>query len=525
MRIDRKIKRGALLVAMILTGPVMVNPADAEDYYTRKPVPQTSGDTTRPRNPGRTGRSNRSDVILPAIGLGISIIREINRQQRQEPVVMEPERPQRQRVVKPGRRAPPRRDEPRPRHFSPSRTVLPEMLRTARAKPRVYSIGDKPWASDRVFVVLLKSGMPDEAVADFLDRFDLEVIDQTRIDLVDQIALKVAYPEQMAPQDMLALMADERVFRVQLDYFYYPTGEGRPRETETYAELQYAFDKMGLSQLGDEVSGDGVRLAVIDSGIHEGHPALAESVSAYFTAFPEAGPDSLNEDHGTAVASIIAAHSGMRGVARDVSLMSAQVFRMNENGHMAADSYDIVRGIDWAVSNGARILNLSFAGAKDELLHNALSKAEERGVILIAAAGNEGADMPVAYPAAYGSVIAVTATDADDGLYVFANRGEKIELAAPGVDVLVAAGEDGFGLQSGTSMATAFISGSIALMLAREPDLDFGMIKERLSHSVHDLGEAGRDPDFGYGLLNAYEAVTGFSDHASVQHEPVLQSE
>ena len=493
----------------------------AQDY-------QSDGVSSNDRN-----RGGGSNLIGPAIGLGITIIQEINRQKKikkSQPAPAKTVKPKvtkkPKKVVKKKKKASKKKAKRAARttsrkvakkRFGSPHIQLPASLPlVAKAKPRIYSIGDKPWSSDKEFVIILKTGMTQEAVSAFLDQFGLTLVAQSRIDLLDQVVMKVTYPAEMSAHQALLMATDDRVYRVQPDYFYYPATDGDAAPTEMFAELQYAFDKMGLTQLNADESGRGITLAVIDSGISAEHPAIGDRVAARFSAFPQADAEHLRPDHGTAVASIISAQAGMRGVARDVSLLSAQVFKVNEAGHMVADSFDIVRGIDWAVKNGAEILNLSFAGSKDRLLQDALRNAERDGVILVAAAGNEGADTPVAYPAAYETVIAVTATDEDDGLYHFANRGEHVELAAPGVDILVAAGADGYGLQTGTSMATAYISGSIALMLGREPDLDTQDIKDRLARSAFDLGPSGRDPEFGHGRLDAFKAVTNNMQSASV---------
>ncbi|SNY94192.1 Subtilase family protein [Cohaesibacter sp. ES.047] len=463
------------------------------------------------RNDSGNRDHKKSNKFAPAFGIGIGIAREIYRQRELEQV--DP-----QYVEPPATYRPPKRIQPKrikPKRIKPKRTAKPQRIQLpqnlpvlAKAKPRIYSIGDKPWASETDFLIAMTPGLSRPDLASFLKEYGLSVLSQTRVGLIDQVLLKVAYPDDLSVRRALQLATDDRVFRAQPNYYYYPTANADPQPVSLFAELQYAFDKMRLSQLEDGETGRGVKLAVIDSGIRGTHPALSDAVASSFTAFPDADAESLNFDHGTAVASIIAARTGMRGVAQNVSLMSAQVFRFGESGNMVADSFDIVRGIDWAVSNGAKILNLSFAGSKDKFLADALKRASEKGVIMIAAAGNEGADAPAAYPAAYEDVIAVTATDEEDGLYSFANRGDHVELAAPGVDVLVAAGEEGYGLQTGTSMATAYISGSVALMLEREPQLDVQQIKDRLARSALDLGIAGRDPEFGYGRLDAYKAIT-----------------
>ncbi|WP_319413564.1 S8 family serine peptidase [uncultured Cohaesibacter sp.] len=479
------------------------------DYETKPPYirkPPTNG---RPDRSSRS-RGNASGAAIGfGVGLGLSIIDGISRQNRMQPPPEDyypPEPPPRQGYRPAPRRASSATRPPRlPR--ATARIELPDSLRTAKAKPRVYSIGDKPWASDTEFVVLLHPGLARDEADLFIADYGLELVEAKRVALLDQLILKLKYPADMSPRDILEMATDGRVFRAQPDYYYYPSDNGQSEAATPFAELQYALDRLGLGQLRDEANGEGIKLAVIDSGIREDHPSLSGVVSARFSAFDGRDETVLVPEHGTAVASIIAARSGMRGIAQGVSLLSAEVFHANAAGHMVADSFDIVHGIDWAVGEGARILNLSFAGGRDDLLEMALSKASEKGIVLVAAAGNEGSDAPVAYPAAYGPVIAVTATDVADALYVFANQGDDIELAAPGVDVLVAAGADGFALQSGTSMATAYISGAVALLLQKQPDLALAQIKQRLSAAALDLGAEGKDPQFGYGRLDVSQVL------------------
>ncbi|WP_319568289.1 S8 family peptidase [Cohaesibacter marisflavi] len=512
----------ALIFGALMALPVAFAPtfsvAQTYDRYEQKPpyIRKPTRDR-RPQRPSRSRDNATGAAIGFGIGLGLSIIDGARRQnEMQQPPAnyRPPAAPPPRQGYRPAPRKPQQgARQPRPPRVT-SRIQLPETLRVARAKPRIYSIGDKPWASDTEFVVALYPGLPDSAIDAFIADYGLDLIERTRIKLLDQVVLKLRYPEDMSPRDVLDMATDIRVFRAQPDYFYYPSSGEQSRASVPYAGLQYAFDRLGLEQSGAqanrlEASGEGVRLAVIDSGIRSDHPALTGAVSSRFTAFEPTGEAQLVPEHGTAVASIIAAQSGMRGMARNVSLLSAQVFQANAQGNMVADSFDIVRGIDWAVQQGADILNLSFAGGRDDLLEMALLKASEKGVVLVAAAGNEGADAPVAFPAAYAPVIAVTATDEEDALYVFANQGDDVELAAPGVDILVAVGTNGFALQSGTSMATAYISGAVALLLQKEPELSVEEIKQRLSGSALDLGPQGKDPLFGYGRLDVSRALAG----------------
>ena len=131
----------------------------------------------------------------------------------------------------------------------------------------------------------------------------------------------------------------------------------------------------------------------------------------------------------------------------------------------------ILKGIDWAVARGARVINMSFAGPQDPEIARALAAARRKGVLLVAAAGNAGPQSPPLYPAADPNVIAVTATDADDRLLKVANRGRHIALAAPGVDIVLPATGGGYQVSSGTSVAAAHVSGIAALLLELKPGL------------------------------------------------------
>ncbi|WP_316859906.1 S8 family serine peptidase [uncultured Cohaesibacter sp.] len=504
----------SLLVATVSS--VTTLPAKAGDTYgnQRIVVPQYP---KVPASDRPTYRENRpsGNMLGPAIGLGITVIQQMSRQpryQQPDPRYQQPNPRYQRPAYRPAQPAPSKGKRPvrqvrRPAQRPNPYVSLPETLRTARAKPRIYAIGDKPFASETSFVVVLKPGLSLSVAHAFAKDYHLDLIEMSHIKLLDQVTLKLAYPEGIAGRDILEMTTDRRVARAQPNYFYYPMASAQSVAQEPFSELQYALETLGLGELDEGINGEGVRLAVIDSGIRETHPALSGVVTKKFSAFPSELSETVIMDHGTSVASIIAARAGMRGVAQKVSLLSARAFRLNEDGEVVADSFDLARCIDWSVEQGATILNLSFAGSRDQMLEAVLDAAADKGTIAVAAAGNEGGDSPVAFPAAYESVIAVTATDENDALYLFANQGEGIELAAPGVDILVAAGLEGFALQSGTSMATAHVSGAIALLKNKEPDLDVADIKKRLAEAALDLGVKGRDPQFGFGRLDAHKAL------------------
>jgi subtilisin family serine protease len=170
-------------------------------------------------------------------------------------------------------------------------------------------------------------------------------------------------------------------------------------------------------------------------------------------------------------------------------------------------TFNILKGLDWAADEGARVVNMSFAGPSDPRLREALASAYKKGIVLIAAAGNAGPNSPPLYPGADPNVIAVTATDSRDALFSGANRGNYIAVAAPGVDVFAPAPDGTYQLTTGTSVAAAEVSGVAALLIERNPALTPAGVRKILMDTAKKLGPKGRDPNFGAGLVNALDAV------------------
>jgi subtilisin family serine protease len=150
---------------------------------------------------------------------------------------------------------------------------------------------------------------------------------------------------------------------------------------------------------------------------------------------------------------------------------------------------------------------MSFAGPEDPTLHKILAAAYRRNMILIAAAGNAGPQAAPPYPAADPDVIAVTATDDNDGLYQMANRGSYIAIAAPGVEVLALAPGRAYEITTGTSVAAAHVSGIAALLLERHASLTPADVRRILMGTAKPLGTAGQSAEFGAGLAEAYRAL------------------
>jgi subtilisin family serine protease len=267
---------------------------------------------------------------------------------------------------------------------------------------------------------------------------------------------------------------------------------------------QYAPAKLHLPQAHHLSTGQGVLVGVIDTGIDRLHPEIAGAIAGTFDAIGAREPA---DAHGTAIAGAIIAHGRLVGAAPAARILAIRAFT-TAGPDAEATTMTVVRSIEYAIAQGARVINMSFAGARDPVIGRSLAQARRKGIVLVAAAGNAGADSPPLYPAADPNVIAVSATDVDDRLLDVANRGRQIALAAPGVDVLLPAPGGRYQIATGTSFAAAHVAGIAALMLAKSPQLSPEQVRTILTGTARDLGPKGRDDQFGAGLADALKAVT-----------------
>jgi subtilisin family serine protease len=304
------------------------------------------------------------------------------------------------------------------------------------------------------------------------------------------------------PQVVRALEADGIAMAVQPNYI--ATLQEMAARAVLPADLElYAPARMRMPEAHQLATGDRILIAVIDGGVDTRHPELAGMIVTNFDAI---GTGDRIHPHGTSIVGAIAARVRLRGMAPGAHILAARAFGTNRNS-MDGTTDSILKSIDWAVRNGARVINMSFAGDRDPALERVLAAARQRGIILVAAAGNAGPNSRPLYPAAFPGVIAVTATDQDDRIFRAANRGNHIAVAAPGVDLWLPTPDNNYRLTSGTSFAAAIISGLVALMLERNPRLSPDDVRNVLMATARDLGPAGLDPQFGAGLVDAYQAV------------------
>ncbi|MDP2916967.1 MAG: S8 family peptidase [Dehalococcoidia bacterium] len=264
-------------------------------------------------------------------------------------------------------------------------------------------------------------------------------------------------------------------------------------------------------------TGAGVKVAIIDTGIDYTHPDLNGNYVAGYDWVNDDNNPMDDNGHGTHVAGIVAAErdgAGVVGVAPGAKLYGLKVLSASGSGYWS----DVIGALQWSVTNGVQVANMSLgANTAPKAMQTACDNAYAAGVLLVAAAGNSGSGA-VLYPAKYSSVIAVSATDQNNNRAYFSNFGSQVELAAPGVNVYstypVSLGS--YATLSGTSMATPHVSGSAALVFASgratNTDGKYGIaneVRKILQQTADDLGAAGKDKYYGYGLVDAEQAATG----------------
>ena len=279
---------------------------------------------------------------------------------------------------------------------------------------------------------------------------------------------------------------------------------------------QYALAKLRIGEAHGLANGDKILVAVIDSGVDLGHPEFKGAVAGSFDAL---GKAEKPHSHGTAIAGVIAARARLMGVAPAARILAIRAFG-SSGVSTEATTMAIVKGIHYATEQKARVINMSFAGPTDPGLGRYLAAAKANGAVLIAAAGNFGPKSPPQYPAADPNVIAVSATDADDKMFRASNIGPHVAVAAPGVDILLPAPDSEYQLISGTSFSAAYVSGVAALMLERSPELTPDGVRKILQDTAKDLGPTGKDPEFGAGLVDAYQAILAVQPNASAGQGP-----
>lgn len=286
---------------------------------------------------------------------------------------------------------------------------------------------------------------------------------------------------------------------------------------DTYASSMWGINRLNAQTAWDLPGvnrGNGVKVAVVDTGVSV-HDDLQGTILAGYDATAAAG-NGRNDGHGhgTHVAGTIAATAnngrGVAGVAPNASIIPVKVLSDSGSGYTS----DVAEGIVWAADHGADIISMSLGGGSAAAMQTAVEYAQSKGDLVIAAAGNSRqSGSPTSYPAAYAGVLGVAATTSDDSIAYYSNQGSYVDIAAPGSSIMSTIPTNSYASWSGTSMATPHVSGVAALVLAKERTTGATTpVDMLLTGTADDLGTAGWDSDFGYGLVDPVGAIGQLSN-------------
>lgn len=327
----------------------------------------------------------------------------------------------------------------------------------------------------------------------------------------EQRPLLLAIPMQIVAENRLAeLQLTVIRFRVSAELDSYPALRQRlPTELHDALDRNHVFIAQSAASSetpiavnattkNSSICDAAVTVGMIDTAVQQQHPAFADAKLQQQSFIDPQLQAPLA--HGTAVASLLVGHfDALQPLLKQAALFNAAVFYPRKNATQGATTLSLIQGLEWLLQQQVAVINMSLAGPDNKLLALAIARAQQRGAIIVAAAGNEGPTAPPRYPAAYPDVIAVTAVNSNQKNYRWANRGAHIAFAAQGVEVLTADSSNKLATTSGTSMAAPVVSAWVAC--ARQNERSAADVMQYLiTHSI-DLGEPGRDEIFGYGEL------------------------
>lgn len=271
----------------------------------------------------------------------------------------------------------------------------------------------------------------------------------------------------------------------------------------------------GITKVGAEKSwtsgytGAGVNIAIIDTGVNSSHPDLVGAIAGGVSEVSYTSSYQDDNGHGTHCAGIVGARqngTGIVGIAPQSSIYAVKALDNSGSGNTS----DIIVGIDWAIGQKMDIISMSLGSkTSSTALQSACNTANSDGILVVAAAGNSGTAKvskstdTINYPARYDSVIAVGATDSSNNRAYFSSTGKELDVVAPGYNILSDNYKGGTVTMSGTSMATPYVAGDLALLKQAHSTYTSTQIRALLEGSCKDLGTVGVDSLYGHGLIQA----------------------
>ena len=386
----------------------------------------------------------------------------------------------------------------------------PERQRTVRSTPQRTRSPSPPQATQPAAPAppALPSRRPDELVAAGLADPAIEalvgegftVITRSPVDLLDGDLVRFRIPDGASLTAARATVEQaSATATVDFNTIYAPS----QAPCEGLACQQLAMVDWPEAAQEAAACGTDITIGLVDTGINPEHEALAAANITLLSLLNDA-PVVSRRSHGTAVAAVLVGSGDprIRGLLPNASIIAVDAFEEDPQGRTFSDAFRLVTAIDTVAKRTPDVINLSLSGPENAVLGRAVTAVAERGILMVGAVGNAGASAPPQYPAAFGPVIAATAVDPNLRVYRRAVRGSHVEFAAPGVRVWTAASVRGAKPKTGTSFAAPFVTAAAALAVKSGTD-DRESVVQRLADTAEDLGPAGRDTLYGYGLVKA----------------------
>lgn len=288
-----------------------------------------------------------------------------------------------------------------------------------------------------------------------------------------------------------------------------------PNDPDFYStSLVYAPQRINADKAWDFTLGSlDITVAILDTGVNYNHPEFAGRIVAGYDFINDDNDPMDDNGHGTHVAGTAAAGTnngiGNVGICGNCSLMPVKILSNTGSGLWS----QVAAGVIFATDNGANVINLSLGGySASSTLQAAVEYAQDHGVIVVAAAGNDHRNDPF-YPAAFQDVIGVSATNSSDQVWSLSNYGDYVDVAAPGVIIYNTYHDlsnyyGGYAFYSGTSMAAPHVTGLVGLILSQAPARTLADVMQILTSSGDDLGAAGYDIYYGNGRIDAFAALS-----------------
>jgi hypothetical protein len=326
---------------------------------------------------------------------------------------------------------------------------------------------------------------------------ELPFVDSVVVELPPEFIEREGLQQILSYENVLAVEDD---FEVDLLCFF------KSSPNLTHQTVPWGVDRIKAPNAWQAGRGKGVKVGIVDTGVDVGHRDLKQNIKAAVDVTGSGGEGVDLHGHGSHVAGTIAALNneiGVVGVAPEAEIHAVRSFDKYGRARIS----DIVAGVTWCVENDMQVVNMSF-GSKDEstALKTAIEKGLSKGMIFVAAAGNDGRDNSVVFPARHPGVVAVSAISQDERIASFSSTGPEVDVTAPGDKILSTHKGGGYKALSGTSMATPHVTGTVAVILSANPGLTARGALAKLLEGTERLPELGRNQQ-GAGLVNTAQSV------------------